>query len=139
MANPVDSVHVISSLDDPHFAFFMHHSDHHGSISITLKLTSNNYSAWSKSFYLALSIRNKLGFIDGAIPQPLVTDKLYMTWMRCNNLIVAWILECLTPSIASIVFYMNNATQIRKTLKRRFSLPDKVKICNLQHTLNGIA
>ncbi|XP_017978371.1 PREDICTED: uncharacterized protein LOC108662467 [Theobroma cacao] len=133
-----ESAHGISLLDDPHSAYFVHHSDHHGLISITPKLTSTNYSAWNRSFYLALSIRNKLGFIDGTIPQPLVTDKLYMPWIRCNNLIVAWLLESLTPSIASTVFYMSNAAQIWETLKRRFSLPDYVRICNLQHTLNGI-
>ncbi|XP_017974499.1 PREDICTED: uncharacterized protein LOC108661577 [Theobroma cacao] len=61
-----------------------------------------------------------------------------MPWIKCNNLIVAWLLESLTPLIASIVFYMSNVAQIWETLKCRFSLPDGVRICNLQHTLNGI-
>ncbi|XP_022158108.1 uncharacterized protein LOC111024668 [Momordica charantia] len=54
--------------------------------------------SWSRSMIIALSIKNKLGFVDGSIPQP--TGDLLPTWVTydcCLTLVeifeaVAWFL-----------------------------------------------
>ncbi|XP_017972387.1 PREDICTED: uncharacterized protein LOC108661090 [Theobroma cacao] len=109
-----------SPIEDPLSPFYLHHSDHHGSIIITPKLTSNNYSSWSRSFLLALSIRNKSGFIDGSIPEPDL-------------------LESISPPIASTVFYIRKASEVWETLKERFSQPNDARICNLQFNLYNMS
>ncbi|XP_021296666.1 uncharacterized protein LOC110425909 isoform X1 [Herrania umbratica] len=122
---------LLSPIEDPRSPYFLHHTDHHGSIVINPKLTSSNYCSWSHFFLLALSIRNKTRFIDGSIKQPSSTDELYSSWTRCNNLIVARLLESISEPIATNVFYMNSAAEIWQTLKNRFSQPDDTRICNL--------
>ncbi|EOY13666.1 Uncharacterized protein TCM_032303 [Theobroma cacao] len=122
---------------DPQFPYYLHHIDHLGSVVINPKLTTNNYVAWSRSFLLALSIRNKLGFINGSIPKPQVTDDLYSSWIRCNNLIVAWILDSISPPIASTVFYMDFAMKIWSALKQSYAQPDDTRVCNLQYTIGS--
>lgn len=96
------------------------------------QLTSTNYSAWSRSFLLTLSIRSKTSFIDGSIPYPAATDPLYSAWVSCNNLLVAWHLKSISEPIASTLFYFSSATQIWDVLKRQFSQLDDGEsvICN---------
>ncbi|EOY31697.1 Uncharacterized protein TCM_038760 [Theobroma cacao] len=120
---------------DPQSSYYLHHTDHPSSVVINPKLTTNNYVAWSRSFLLALSIRNKLGFINGSIPKPQVTNDLYPSWIKCNNLIVAWLLDSINPPIASIVFYMDSAMEIWSALKQSYAQLDDTRVCNLQYTL----
>ncbi|EOY13277.1 Uncharacterized protein TCM_031797 [Theobroma cacao] len=122
----------ISPAENPSSPYYIHYSDHHGSVVINPKLTATDYLSWSRAFLLALSIRKKKGFIDGKIEEPKQTDSLYEHWYRCNSLIVAWLLESLTPTIASNVMYMDSAKEIWETLKNRFSQPNETSICNLQ-------
>jgi len=56
----------------------------------------------------ALSVKNKLGFIDGTsiltpsmVKEPLIAQ----AWTRCNNIVVAWILNYVSPRIATSVTY----------------------------------
>ncbi|WRX29372.1 Reverse transcriptase [Theobroma cacao] len=124
---------------DPQFPYYLHHTDHPGSVVINPKLTTTNYVAWNRSFLLALSIRNKLGFINGSIPKPQVTDDLYSSWIRCNNLIVAWILDSISPPIASTIFYMDSAMEIWSALKQSYAQPDDTRVCNLQYTIGSVS
>lgn len=87
---------------------------------------------------LALSIWKKRGFIDGTIEELKQTDSLYEHWYRYNSLIVAWLLESLTPAIASNVIYMDSTKEIWVTLKNHFSQPDETRIRNLQFLLGSI-
>uniref|UniRef100_A0A2C9V9E9 Retrotransposon Copia-like N-terminal domain-containing protein n=1 Tax=Manihot esculenta TaxID=3983 RepID=A0A2C9V9E9_MANES len=99
--------------DNPHSPYYLLYSDSHASVVITPQLTFVNYSAWSRSFLLALFIRNKAGFIDGSIPCPATTDPLYSAWVRCNNLLMAWLLKQITSRmvLSPIVLYISNSAR----------------------------
>ncbi|KAK6261388.1 hypothetical protein QUC31_007204 [Theobroma cacao] len=99
---------------------------------IGLKLTSTNYVTWSRQFMLALSIHNKIRFVNGTIQEPKITNKMYVLWMCSNNLIVAWLIESISPMITSTIFYMKSAHRVWETLNKRFSQPYDVCICHLQ-------
>lgn len=128
-----------SAIKDLQSPYYLHHTNHHGSIVITPKLNSSNYVAWSRSFILALSIRNKTRFIDGTIPKAATIDSLFEPWVGCNNLILARLLESLTPRIASTMFYMNSTTEVWNTLKLNFDQPDDTRVCNLQYSLGNVS
>ncbi|KAL5794686.1 hypothetical protein ACOSP7_003280 [Xanthoceras sorbifolium] len=70
--------HIHSSriaIADSSNPYFLHHSDIPGLILVTQSLTrGENYSTWSRAMLIALSVKNKLGFIDGSIPKPSGTD-----------------------------------------------------------------
>ncbi|XP_021301091.1 uncharacterized protein LOC110429395 [Herrania umbratica] len=122
--------------EDPLSPYFLHHSDHHGLVSIIPKLTATNDITWSRSVELVLSIRNKLDFVDGTVGKPKSTDDLFVSWTKCNNLIVAWLLESISPPIATNMFYMKNATE--KFWEMRFAQPDEATICNLHYLLSNL-
>ena len=50
---------------------------------------------------IALSVKNKLGFIDGSISRPDGTESnLLSSWTRNNSIVISWILN----SVSSILF-----------------------------------
>ncbi|KAG8649272.1 hypothetical protein MANES_08G077385v8 [Manihot esculenta] len=79
-------------------AFFLHHSENHSSVIVTPKLMSLNFSSWRRS----------------------LLDLLFLPWIRCKNLLVAWLLRSFSPLIASTIFYLENAKQICDKLHQRF-------------------
>ncbi|XP_052209189.1 uncharacterized protein LOC127812708 [Diospyros lotus] len=98
-------------VEDPSSLYDLHHSENYSSVIVTPELTSN-FTSWKRSFLLAVSIRNKQGFLDGTIIKPDPQGPLYLPWIRCNNHLVAWLLRSISAPIASTVFYMEDATQI---------------------------
>nr|KYP66986.1 hypothetical protein KK1_013302 [Cajanus cajan] len=86
----------------------------------------------------ALVSKNKFKFIDGTIEVPNICDPNYEAWDRCNNLIHSWILGSLSPSIAHIVIYIENAIEVWNDLKERFSQGDLIRIAEQQQELHNL-
>ena len=56
--------------DNPNNHFYLHHSDQPRLILVTQLLTEENYNTWSRAMLMALSIKNKEGFVNNTIRQP---------------------------------------------------------------------
>eukprot|EP00257_Ricinus_communis_P018272 XP_015576940.1 uncharacterized protein LOC107261518 [Ricinus communis] len=108
----VECDNAVSLIDNPSLPYYLHHTENYSFIIFSLEFTSMNFSSWKRSFVLAVSIRNKKGFLDGSIKKPLPEDSKYLAWICCNNLIVAWLFRSISSPIASTVFYMEEAAQI---------------------------
>ena len=59
------------NLNDP---FYLHHSDQPRVLLVTQLLNEENYDTWSRAMLMALSIKNKEGFINGTIKNPPTTS-----------------------------------------------------------------
>lgn len=101
----IESRSQISPIAVSQFLYCLHHTNHPRLVVITPRLTTNNYMAWCRSFLLALSIKYLTRFINGTIPKLKTADPIYLSWIRCNNLLVAWFLESITQPIALRIFY----------------------------------
>ncbi|KAJ9181354.1 hypothetical protein P3X46_009492 [Hevea brasiliensis] len=133
-SDPVGTVtHACNPSKDVSSPYYLHHSGNHSSVIFTPELTLAN--SWRRSFLLAVSIRNKQGFLDGSIPKPIPEDPLDLSWVRCNNLLVAWLLRSVSPPIASTMFYMEDAKQIWEKLNQGFFHHDDSRIFHLQQLL----
>ena len=67
----------------------------------------------------ALSVKNKLGFIDGtSILTPSIAKEplIAQVWTRYNNTVVTWILNFVSPRIATSVTYCNTALDVWNNL-----------------------
>ncbi|KAF5461549.1 hypothetical protein F2P56_017636 [Juglans regia] len=128
----------LSPSEDPNSPYFLHHSDGINTVVITPPLSGPNYLSWSRSFTLALSVKNKLGFLDGSITTPAGTSTLYGPWVRCNNIILSWIIHSISQEIASNVCFIGDAKKVWDKLKDRFAQPDNARIYQLQHQLGTI-
>ena len=55
---------------NPDHHLYLHHSDHPGIRLASHPLIRDNYQTWSRAINMALSVKNKLGFINGTITVP---------------------------------------------------------------------
>ena len=63
-----------SAIDDSSSPFFLHHLDSPRLVLVSQPLTGDNYASWSRAMLIALSVKNKLGFLDGTIAKPDSND-----------------------------------------------------------------
>ncbi|KAH0648052.1 hypothetical protein KY285_033300 [Solanum tuberosum] len=47
------------------------------------------FPGWCRCVFIALSAKNKLGFINGTITPPDLNDAEYQRWSRCNFMITS--------------------------------------------------
>ena len=88
---------------------------------------------------MALSVKNKEGFVDGTISAPPSTDPKYSAWRRCNMVVSAWIVSSIPKEISISVIYMDTARQIWVDLKERFSQSNDPRIYQIQKTLSSLS
>ncbi|KAJ1429088.1 Gag-polypeptide of LTR copia-type [Sesbania bispinosa] len=66
---------------------------------------------------IALSVKNKLGFVDGSIPQPPADDPQLAAWFRCNNVVISWLYNSVSKEIVASIMYFRLASEIWNDLK----------------------
>ena len=89
--NPKNSRSSISRsvIDEPSSPYFLHHSDGPWLVLVSQFLTGDNYASWNWAMLIALSIKNKVGFIDGTITKPEGNDmNLLNSWIINNNVVI---------------------------------------------------
>ncbi|KAG5094249.1 hypothetical protein JHK84_049837 [Glycine max] len=106
---------------DPSHPLFLHHSDGPGLILTSQPLDHKNYTTWSHAMMVALSVKNKVAFIDGSLPMPTTVDPTYVQWTRGNNLVISWLYNSVSKDIISSILFANTAKEISEDLKTRFS------------------
>lgn len=99
-----------STIEGSQSPYYLHHSDTSNLVLVSELLTDENYVTWSRSMILTLSIKNKLGFIDGSIPKP--TRDLLPAWTRNNHIVIAWILNSVSKGISSSIIFSESAHAI---------------------------
>lgn len=127
-------------IDDPSDPYFLHHGDNPGHVLVSQLLTGqDNYIAWSRAMELAISVKNKLGFLNGSISKPSLSDQfLYNAWIRNNNIVISWIINSVSKEISSSILYAESAAEIWDDLKVRFQQRNGAHIYNLRKILMNL-
>ncbi|KAL5819423.1 hypothetical protein ACOSQ4_023265 [Xanthoceras sorbifolium] len=122
---------------DPSNPYFVHHSDQPGHMLVPTKLNGANYPSWSKSMILALTAKNKIGFIDGSIESPSETEHPteYALWNQCNSIILSWLTHSLEPDLSKGVVHAKTARQVWEDFKDQFSQKNAPAIYQIQKSL----
>ena len=123
---------------NPSSLFYIHPSESPSTVIVSPLLTGNNYHSWSRSVRMALVSKNKMGFLNGSIATPASTDPLYPAWERCNTMLMSWLLNSVSQSIAQSVIYLDHASEIWKDLRERFSQSDLLRIAELQEKVYAL-
>ncbi|XP_022891973.1 uncharacterized protein LOC111406837 [Olea europaea var. sylvestris] len=113
----------------------LHSSDNPSLILVSKVLEPHNYGQWSRAMRIRLSAKNKIGFIDGSIEMSSPTYKTFHSWQCCNDMVLSWILNSVSPDIASSVIYMDSASAVWKDLYDRFSLGNESRIYQIQQEI----
>ena len=59
-------------LIEPNGPLFINPSDYPGQILVANAFDGENFDSWKRTFLRALSSKNKVGFVDGQIPQQIL-------------------------------------------------------------------
>ncbi|KAL5562639.1 hypothetical protein UlMin_032386 [Ulmus minor] len=128
-----------STIDEPSSPYFLHHSDGPGLVLVSQPLTRDNYPSWSRAMLIALSVKNKLGFINGSIKKPKGNDlNLLNSWIRNNNVVISWILNFVSKEIFASVIFSNSSYEIWLDLKDRFQQRNGPRIFQLCRELMNL-
>ncbi|XP_019232228.1 PREDICTED: uncharacterized protein LOC109212948 [Nicotiana attenuata] len=91
-----------------------------------------------QAIVIALSAKNKLGFIDGSSTEPTDVSAHYESWSRCNDMVISLILNSLSKDIAESVLYSQTAREIWKELEARFGQCNGAQLYQLQKELSDV-
>ena len=81
----------INPSDDSSSLHYLHPSDNPDALLVSEIFNGENYVAWSCSIVIALTVKNKVQFIDGSIVSPSIDQLVKHTaWLRANNLVLSW-------------------------------------------------
>ncbi|XP_041004094.1 uncharacterized protein LOC121249450 [Juglans microcarpa x Juglans regia] len=125
-ANMESSVNMVKSSassqmnpsDDSSSPYYLQPSDNPGALLVSKIFNGANYVAWSRSISIALTVKNKLAFVDGSLPQPSPDNtKLQVAWLRANNLVLSWLMNSIAKEIRGSLLYFNTTFDIWDELK----------------------
>lgn len=127
-------------LEDPSSPYYLHPSEGPGLQLVSHPLTSDNYPSWSRSIIIALTIKNKIGFIDGSLPSPPATSPILLNaWIRNSTMVFSWILNSVSKSIQSSVLYFSSAKEIWDELKNRFQQSNGPRLFQIRLDLANLS
>ena len=102
--------------------FYLSSSDNNTVQLVSQKLIGGrNYFPWVRSMIITLTSRHKTGFVDGTIAELNSDLSQFVLWTRCNMTVLSWIINSISPNIASSIMYTDNARTIWLDLRHRFS------------------
>lgn len=132
----VPETRIIIDQDNP---LYLDSSD-----SPCMKLVSDpfdgtGFSYWKRSMTIALSARNKLGFVDGTLSKPDATSPTFNSWSCCNAMVMCWLLGSLSETIGDSVMYSNSAHEIWKELEERYGSPRGIQLFGLYKELRELS
>ncbi|GAV90097.1 UBN2_3 domain-containing protein, partial [Cephalotus follicularis] len=85
---------------------YLHPSDTLGANLVNEHLLgTENYDVWSRAMLIALTAKNKLGFIDGSCQQPEDDSPNLHQWERCNAIVLSWIMNTVSKEIFKCYYY----------------------------------
>lgn len=112
--------------------FFLHLSDGLDLVLVSQPLTESNYNTWSRAVLVALSMKNKVPFVDGSLPRPEEDNPQLNSWIRSNNVVISWIFNAVSKDITTSM-YSDTTSEIWKNLTERFQQKNDPRIFQLRH------
>lgn len=102
---------------------------------VYVKFNSNGCYRWKRSMILTLSVKNKLGFVDGSIDVPETTSTRYKSRERCNNFVISWLISNLDDTIAKSVLFLPTAKTIWQDLEDKYGYTFMTQVYTLEQQL----
>lgn len=88
---------------------------------------------------IALSSKLKLGFVDGSCVKTSADSPLASSWMRCNHMVISWILNSVSADIRTSIVYMDSAFLIWTELAVRYAQSNLPKMFSLRKEISHLS
>ena len=116
----------------------LHNGDNPGILLVIQPLNGDNYQTWSRSMLMALTAKNKEGFVNGSIEPLNPSLASYGSWKRCDTMVLSWILNSLSKEISTSVIYLDTSIEVWKDLNERFSQSSGPRVYQLQKAIASL-
>lgn len=114
-------------------SYSLHHSYGPATVLVNQPLIgAENYNSWSRAMIMALSGKNKSGFIDGSIKKP---DRVSIAWKCNNDILASWIMNSVSKEIAASIVYKGSVKEVWKELEERFKQSNGPQVFQLRKEL----
>jgi len=84
-------------------AYYLHPSNNLGLLLVSTTFNGSGFGSWKRAMNIALSTKSKLHFVVGRLARPPLTSPDLKKWTKCNDMVMAWILNVLSKNIASSI------------------------------------
>ncbi|KAL5560808.1 hypothetical protein UlMin_037019 [Ulmus minor] len=128
----------VVSTDNSSSPFFLNNGDHPGLNLVSHPLTENNYHTWHRSMIMALTAKNKIGFVDGTISKPTPNDLLFSIWCQCNSMVSSWIINAVSRDIAYSFLYIDSTFEVWRDLHDRFNQGNEPRVFYIKKQLSSL-
>ncbi|XP_070015350.1 uncharacterized protein [Nicotiana sylvestris] len=135
---PAPAATFASGVIDSTHPYYLHPSDYPGMNLVSSAFDGKGYGGWRRAIIIALSAKNKLGFIDGTLIIPKTDSAVQQAWGRCNDMVLSWLLNSLSKEIAESVLYPQSAKDLWSDLEDRFGQANGAKLFQLQKELSSV-
>ncbi|XP_057969403.1 uncharacterized protein LOC131158550 [Malania oleifera] len=116
---------LVNPSNDSSSPYFLHLSDNPGSLLVSEIFAGDNYIAWSRSITIALTVKNKVAFVDGSSSVPTTNNRvLHTAWLRANNLVLSWLTNSISKDIRNSLLFVTSAIDLWNELKARYLRSD---------------
>ncbi|KAL9245201.1 hypothetical protein vseg_018879 [Gypsophila vaccaria] len=124
-----------ATFDDP---LFLSPTDQPTLQLVNYKFTGHNFIQWKRDIYHALLAKNKEGFIDGSCKTPPKTDKAYHQWIRCDLMVMKWILNSVEMTIGDTLQYVSSTKELWSDILDRFGQANYLEIYQFRKELSEL-
>nr|XP_009602511.1 uncharacterized protein LOC104097618 [Nicotiana tomentosiformis] len=134
--NTSDSTNPLLNSINP---LYMHPSKNVGFMLLPVAFDGSRYRSWRRGVLRALSVKNKVGFINGKCRKPDSKDPIFDQWERCDNVVTSWILNSLSKDLADSLQYGNDAKELWQELEDRYNQTNGAKLYQLQKEISDLS
>ena len=120
-------------------AYLLHPSDHPGLLLVSTAFDGTGFGSWKRAMTIALSTKSKLYFVDGSLQRPDPNSPNFKKWIKCNDMVMSWILNVLTKTIADSIIYAKSARQMWVELEERFGQVNGAKLYQVQKEMSNVS
>lgn len=78
-------------LVNPSHPYFISSFDSPGMLLVKAAFDGKSFAGWKLALLIALTAKNKAGFIDGSSPEPPANSDLHKAWCRANDMVISWL------------------------------------------------
>ncbi|XP_074300864.1 uncharacterized protein LOC141632196 [Silene latifolia] len=124
-----------SPLDDP---LFLSPNDQPNLQLTAYLFDGNNFHQWQRDVIQALVSKNKVGFITGDCSVPDPSDKKFNQWVRCDLLVLRWILNSVSKTLRDNLQYADSSKALWIEIVERFGQLNILELYDLKKTLSNL-
>ncbi|KAL0312159.1 UNVERIFIED_CONTAM: Retrovirus-related Pol polyprotein from transposon RE1 [Sesamum radiatum] len=98
----------------------------------------SNFLAWSRSVYISLGTKLKLGLIDSSFPMPAASSKNFEQWRRVDLMVTSWIWNSISKDVVEAFMYALSSRELWLELQRRYGRSNRPMIYQLQWEISTV-